>query len=86
MIGLETNILVRGQRGQAIDVDVALVATGRRPNSEGLGLKALGIDDSSALQVDAQMRLPKPGLYAVGDVTGISFLPGERRNKFHLGT
>jgi dihydrolipoamide dehydrogenase len=70
----ETDILVVSQGGQTVDADVALVATGRRPNSEGLGLKALGIDDSSALQVDAQMRLPNPGLYAVGDVTGISFL------------
>jgi dihydrolipoamide dehydrogenase len=70
----ETDVLVRSQGGQTVDADVALVATGRRPNSEGLGLKALGIDDSSALQVDAHMRLPHPGLYAVGDVTGISFL------------
>ena len=70
----ETDILVVSQGGQTVDADVALVATGRRPNSEGLGLKALGIDDSSALGVDANMRLPSPGLYAVGDVTGISFL------------
>jgi dihydrolipoamide dehydrogenase len=70
----ETDVLVRSQGGQTVDADVALVATGRRPNSEGLGLKVLGIDDSSALQVDAHMRLPNPGLYAVGDVTGISFL------------
>src|SRR5215472_3117435 len=70
----ETDILVVSQGGQTVDADVALVATGRRPNSEGLGLKALGIDDSSALEVDANMRLPSPGLYAVGDVTGISFL------------
>src|SRR6516164_449146 len=70
----ETDILVVSQGGQTVDADVALVATGRRPNSEGLGLKALGIDDSSALGVDANMRLPSPGLYAVGDVTAISFL------------
>ena len=70
----ETDILVVSQGGKTVDADVALVATGRRPNSEGLGLKALGIDDSSALEVDANMRLPSPGLYAVGDVTGISFL------------
>jgi dihydrolipoamide dehydrogenase len=70
----ETDIVVVSQGGQTVDADMALVATGRRPNSEGLGLKALGIDDSSALEVDANMRLPSPGLYAVGDVTGISFL------------
>ena len=69
-----TDIVVRGQGGQTVDADAALVATGRRPNSEGLGLQALGIDDSSALPVDAHMRLPNPGLYAVGDVTGMSFL------------
>jgi dihydrolipoamide dehydrogenase len=70
----ETNVFIRGESGQGIDADVALVVTGRRPNSEGLGLKALGIDDSSALEVDAHMRLPNPRLYAVGDVTGKSSL------------
>jgi pyruvate/2-oxoglutarate dehydrogenase complex dihydrolipoamide dehydrogenase (E3) component len=68
----ETDVLVHGQGGRTVDADAALVATGRRPNSEGLGLKSLGINDSAALQVDAHMRLPNPGLYAVGDVTGIS--------------
>jgi len=70
----ETGIRIADQSGPAMDADVVLVATGRRPNSEGLGLKALGIDDSSALRVDASMRLSKPGLYAVGDVTGLSLL------------
>ena len=41
---------------------------------EGLDLKALGIDDSATLQVDHCLRLTRPGLYAVGDVTGISLL------------
>jgi dihydrolipoamide dehydrogenase len=51
-----------------------LLATGRKPNSEGLGLDVLGIEDSSFLKVDESMRLPRPGVYAVGDVTGISLL------------
>jgi dihydrolipoamide dehydrogenase len=59
---------------QSIDADRVLVATGRRPNSSGLGLEALGIDDTSFLRVDAHMRLPRPGLYAVGDVNGLSLL------------
>ena len=57
----------------AIETDLVLVATGRQPNLSGLGLGALGIDDSSFLKVDAQMRL-QPGLYAIGDVNGISLL------------
>ena len=50
------------------------VWTGRKPNSVGIGLGGLGIDDGSFLKVDEQMRLPAPGLYAVGDVNGISLL------------
>ena len=52
------------------------VWTGRKPNSVGIGLGGLGIDDGSFLKVDEQMRLPAPGLYAVGDVNGISLLDG----------
>jgi dihydrolipoamide dehydrogenase len=58
----------------AVEADLVLVATGRKPNLEGLGLGALGIDDSSFLEVDERMRLSPPGLYAVGDVNGISLL------------
>src|SRR6516162_6092405 len=70
----ESGIHLPGQRGEGVDADLALMATGRRPNVEGLGLKALGIDDSSALPVDHRMRLASPGLYAVGDVTGKNLL------------
>jgi dihydrolipoamide dehydrogenase len=54
--------------------DLMLMATGRKPNARGIGLSALGIDDSSFLKVDEQMQLQAPGLYAVGDVNGISCL------------
>jgi dihydrolipoamide dehydrogenase len=70
----EAGIRIPGHRGESVDADLALMATGRRPNSEELGLETLGIDDSSALQVDHRMRLASSGLYAVGDVTGISLL------------
>jgi dihydrolipoamide dehydrogenase len=59
---------------EIVEGDLTLMATGRKPNSRGIGLGALGIDDSSFLEVDKQMRLPAPGLYAVGDVNGISLL------------
>ena len=70
----ESGVCIPSQRGEGVDADLALIATGRRPNVEGLGLKGLGIDDSLPLQVDNQMRLASPGLYAVGDVTGINLL------------
>jgi dihydrolipoamide dehydrogenase len=59
--------------GQTIEANLALVATGRAPNLEGLGLPALGIEDSSFLKVDERMRLPN-GIYAIGDANGISML------------
>jgi dihydrolipoamide dehydrogenase len=58
----------------AVEADLVLVATGRKPNVEKLGLGALGIDDSTFLKVDDRMSLFRPGLYAVGDVNGISLL------------
>ncbi len=69
-----SGLVIRGLGDQAAEVDLVLMATGRIPNSRGIGLGVLGIGDSSFLKVDKQMRLPAPGLYAVGDVNGISLL------------
>ncbi len=51
--------------------DRLLVATGRRPRVEGLGLDTVGIEPArGAIAVDAHMRAGE-GLWAIGDVTGI---------------
>ena len=49
-----------------------LAATGRTPNTAGLGLAAAGIstDRRGAIIVDDRMRTSRPGTYAAGDVTG----------------
>jgi dihydrolipoamide dehydrogenase len=70
----EEGVRVPVPLGSAIEADLVLMATGRRPNLKGLGLGALGVDDRSFLKVDEKMRLSRPGLYAVGDVNGISLL------------
>ena len=56
----------------ALTAERLLLATGRRPNSEGLGLDALGVacDERGAILVDPHMRTSRPGIYAAGDVTG----------------
>ena len=48
-----------------------LNATGRRPNTLGLGLNTLGIelDEAGAVPVDARLRTSAEGVYAIGDVT-----------------
>ena len=70
----KTGIRIPCSGEQSVEADLALVATGRQPNSQGLGLGALGINDDWFLNVDDKMRLPQAGLYAIGDVNGISLL------------
>lgn len=57
--------------GAPIDADVVLVATGRRPNTAGLGLDAAGVKLGPAGQVlvDAASLSNVPSIAAVGDVT-----------------
>jgi glutathione reductase (NADPH) len=52
-------------------VDMVMFATGRSPNTEGLGLDSAGVelDDKGAVVVDAHNRSTCPSIYAVGDVT-----------------
>jgi len=67
-------VRIPGPNGQSIEADLVLVATGRKPNSNELGLEGVGIKDNSFLTVDDQMRVSNSGVYAVGDVNGISML------------
>jgi mercury(II) reductase len=55
-----------------ITAERVLVAAGRRPNTEGLGLADAGIEVNGrgAIQVDDWLRTTRPGVYAAGDVTG----------------
>ncbi len=63
---------VQTSKGAAtIDADKVLVSVGRRPNSDGLGLEALGVKmERGFVQVDRQLRTNIPGLYGIGDVVG----------------
>jgi dihydrolipoyl dehydrogenase len=57
---------------QALEVDRVLVAVGRRPNTDGIGLEQtrVQLDDRGFIQVDAQRRTTDARIYAIGDVTG----------------
>ncbi len=57
---------------ETIEAETVLVATGRRPNTEGLGLEQAGIKllANGGIEVDDRMRTTRPGVYAAGDVTG----------------
>jgi glutathione reductase (NADPH) len=57
--------------GEAIETDLTLYATGRRPNARGLGLEALGVGFGPVgeILVDAHGQTAVPSIFAVGDVT-----------------
>jgi pyruvate/2-oxoglutarate dehydrogenase complex dihydrolipoamide dehydrogenase (E3) component len=61
--------------GSAVECDELLVAVGRKPGTEGIGLEALGIATDGPLRVGDDLRVPgHEWLYAVGDVNGRALL------------
>jgi dihydrolipoamide dehydrogenase len=54
------------------EFDMVLVAVGRRPVTDNLGLEAagLGLDERGFIAVDRQQRTKVPNIFAIGDVTG----------------
>jgi glutathione reductase (NADPH) len=61
------------ENGSSCTVDCVVWATGRRPQTAGLGLAHAGVatDDAGHVQVDKYQNTNVPGIYAVGDVTGL---------------
>ena len=59
-----------GGKAETLDADAVLVAIGRRPYTNGLGLEAAGvaIDNKGRITTDAHFRTNVPGIYAIGDV------------------
>ena len=57
--------------GQEISADLVMYATGRGPNTKGLGLDEIGVktDEKGAVLIDEWSRSSVPNVYAVGDVT-----------------
>ncbi len=65
------DFILRLEDGRALRGDHLLVATGRRPRTEGIGLETVGITPGArGIPVDPHMRAGER-LWAIGDVTGI---------------
>ncbi|HOB14253.1 MAG TPA: glutathione-disulfide reductase [Novosphingobium sp.] len=67
----DDSLLVRTAGGLEIAADAVMVATGRRPKTDGLGLESVGVDlgANGEIPVDEYNRTSCPSIYAVGDVT-----------------
>jgi dihydrolipoamide dehydrogenase len=61
---------VDGGKAEELDCDVVLVAVGRVPNTEGLGLADIGVEthNRGRIVVDHNFQTTVPGIYAIGDV------------------
>jgi mercury(II) reductase len=59
-------------KDEILAAEQVLVTTGRRPNTEGMGLGEAGVEllPNGGIKVDDRMRTTKPRVYAAGDVTG----------------
>jgi len=68
---VDGSLLVRAGEEEPIAADVVLVATGRRPKTDGLGLENAGIalGRNGEVPVDEYNQTACPSIYAVGDVT-----------------
>ncbi|WP_300018834.1 FAD-dependent oxidoreductase [Pseudonocardia sp.] len=69
--GARSGITVVLGDGRRVATDRVLVATGRRPDTRGLGLDAAGVASGGGfVTVDAHLRTTNPRIWAAGDVTG----------------
>lgn len=61
---------VKGGEAQTLEAEVVLVATGRRPYTDGLGLQEAGVnlDERGRVAIDERWRTNVEGIYAIGDV------------------
>jgi dihydrolipoamide dehydrogenase len=66
-------VIAKLEEGGAVEGEEILVAVGRKPHTDGIGLEAIGVepDERGFLEVDDRMRVGRdPALYAIGDVNG----------------
>ncbi|HTO92193.1 MAG TPA: dihydrolipoyl dehydrogenase [Candidatus Sulfotelmatobacter sp.] len=75
-VGPDGSTILTLPGGKTVEADTVLVATGRRPFAEGLGLEALGVarGDRGKIAVNDRLETSIRGLYAIGDVTDIKQL------------
>jgi dihydrolipoamide dehydrogenase len=70
--GVEPGIKLKLSGGSTVEAERLLVATGRQPNAEGLGLEQLGVSvGQRGIEVDEHLRAAE-NVWAIGDVSGVA--------------
>ncbi len=65
-------VATAGNAARTVEVKAVLVAAGRAPNTEALGLAEVGVQltERGFIKVDQYLETTAPGIYAIGDVAG----------------
>lgn len=68
--GMVTFEPVKGGDAKSVGADIVLIATGRKPYTDSLGLKEAGVamDDRGRVDIDDHFQTSVKGIYAIGDV------------------
>ncbi len=79
VVGVQSDkqgVTIQRDGDEPVKADRVLVAVGRAPNTEGLGVEAVGVerDDRGYITVDADYRTSVENIYAIGDVIPTSML------------
>ena len=70
--GAEPGVKLKLSGGSTVEAERLLVATGRQPNAEGLGLEQLGVSvGQRGIEVDEHLRAAE-NVWAIGDVSGVA--------------
>jgi pyruvate/2-oxoglutarate dehydrogenase complex dihydrolipoamide dehydrogenase (E3) component len=79
------DVTVTLSNGQAVAGDEILVAVGRRPLTQDLGLETVGLQPGRPVEVDDRLAVPGlPWLYAIGDANGRSLLTHMGKYQAHV--
>ena len=81
-------VSLEGKKGEQENklFDQVLIAIGRRPNSENLGLENTSIkrDDKGFIEVDGQLRTAEAHIFAIGDIAGEPMLAHKAYAEAHV--
>jgi dihydrolipoamide dehydrogenase len=67
--GVRFQVTLEGGKAETVEADALLVAIGRKPNTENVGLEGTRVElDRGFVKVDPYQRTGEPGVYAIGDV------------------
>jgi pyruvate/2-oxoglutarate dehydrogenase complex dihydrolipoamide dehydrogenase (E3) component len=83
--GVMVSVTVGGEMSEVVGSHL-LVATGRRPNTDDLGLDKVGVETDARgyIKVDSQLRTNVPGVFAMGDCNGRGAFTHTSYNDFEI--